>query len=159
MIDLLNDAEMTKQYPYQFEVIGHFAGREAMHDRIGVAPGQQILAVPQNRKHCRLEAPRVLNYHPQGVGGVMKCFICGEQMRVVMVEPHVVDMQGFELRTFQCVGCGDTEKRPVFDSSRSPRETLAKTVPAPETSAPVPSSKVKAILGSLVRLRGNTPNP
>jgi hypothetical protein len=90
----------------------------------------------------------------------MQCFVCGEQMRVVMVEPHVVDMQGFELRTFQCVGCGDTEKRPVFDSSRSPREVLAKTATAPEASAPpVPSSKVKTILGSLVRLRGNTPNP
>ena len=64
----------------------------------------------------------------------MQCFICGEQMRVVLVEPHVVDMQGFELRTFQCVGCGDTEKRPVFDGSRSPREVLSKTVaPPPET--------------------------
>jgi hypothetical protein len=30
-------------------------------------------------------------------------------------------MLGFELRTFQCVGCGDVEKRPVFDSSRAPR--------------------------------------
>jgi hypothetical protein len=90
----------------------------------------------------------------------MQCFICGEQMRVVMVEPHVVGMQGFELRTFQCVGCGDTEKRPVFDSSRSPREVFSKTVAAPpETSAPVANSKVKTILGSLVRLRGGTPNP
>ena len=51
----------------------------------------------------------------------MQCFICGEQMRVVMVEPHVIDMQGFELRTFKCVGCGDTEKHPVFDSTRSVR--------------------------------------
>jgi hypothetical protein len=91
---------------------------------------------------------------------VMRCFVCGEQMRVVLVEPHVVDMQGFELRTFQCVGCGDTEKRPVFDSSRSPREVLSKTVaPPPVTSAPVASSKVKTIVGGLVRLRGNTPNP
>jgi hypothetical protein len=89
----------------------------------------------------------------------MQCFICGEQMQVVMVEPHVIDMQGFELRTFQCVGCGDTEKRPVFDSSRSPREALTKSATAPETVAPVASSKVKTILGSLVRLRGNTPNP
>lgn len=90
----------------------------------------------------------------------MQCFVCGEQMRVVLVEPHVVDMQGFELRTFQCVGCGDTEKRPVFDSARSPREVLSKTVTTPpEASAPVVNSKVKSILGSLVRLRGNTPNP
>jgi hypothetical protein len=90
----------------------------------------------------------------------MRCFVCGEQMRVVLVEPHVVDMQGFELRTFQCVGCGDTEKRPVFDSSQLPREVLSKTAPPPPTtSAPVMSNKVKTILGSLVRLRGNTPNP
>ena len=90
----------------------------------------------------------------------MQCFICGEQMRVVMVEPHVVDMQGFELRTFQCVGCGDTEKRPVFDSARLPREVLAKTVAAPpEANAPMAGSRVKTILGSLVRLRGGTPNP
>jgi hypothetical protein len=90
----------------------------------------------------------------------MQCFICGEQMRVVTVEPHAVDMQGFELRTFQCVGCGDTEKRPVFDGSRSPREVLAKTAAAPPVaSAPMAGSKVKTILGSLVRLRGGTPNP
>jgi hypothetical protein len=87
----------------------------------------------------------------------MQCFICGEQMRVVMVEPHVIDMQGFELRTFQCVGCGDVEKRPVFDSARSPhgREAVA----APEAGTPVPSSKVKTILESLIRLRGGVPNP
>ena len=39
-------------------------------------------------------------------------------MRVVMVEPHVVDLQGFELRTFQCVGCGDVEKRPAMGDLR-----------------------------------------
>ena len=91
----------------------------------------------------------------------MQCFVCGEQMRVVMVEPHVVDMQGFELRTFQCVGCGDVEKRPVFDSARSPRPPVlvpeAKEMPQPQ--APISSNKMKTILGGLVRLRGGTPNP
>ena len=96
----------------------------------------------------------------------MQCFICGEHMRVVMVEPHVVDLQGFELRTFQCVGCGDVEKRPVFDSTRSPRaaghvpeghlpEDIATPVPAART-APPGNNRMKAILGSLVRLRGGT---
>jgi hypothetical protein len=86
----------------------------------------------------------------------MQCFVCGEQMRVVMVEPHVIAMQGFELRTFQCVGCGDVEKRPVFDSTQLRRAP----VPTPEPiavsqpQAPIQSSKVKTILGSLVRLRG-----
>jgi hypothetical protein len=83
-------------------------------------------------------------------------------MRVVMVEPHVIDMQGFELRTFQCVGCGDREKRPVFDSTRSLQGAPAhvpEAVAAPAASPPVPSSKVKTILGGLVRLRGGNPSP
>jgi hypothetical protein len=92
----------------------------------------------------------------------MQCFVCGEQMRVVMVEPHVIDMQGFELRTFQCVGCGDVEKRPVFDSTRSLRAAppdVPEAVAAPPASPPVSSNKMKSILGGLVRLRGGNPNP
>jgi len=90
----------------------------------------------------------------------MQCFVCGEQMRVVMVEPHVVDMQGFELRTFQCVGCGDTEKRPVFDSARSlrPPALVSEAIAPPPASVPVQGNKVRTILGGLVRLRGGTPN-
>jgi hypothetical protein len=78
----------------------------------------------------------------------MQCFICAERMRVVMVEPQIVDMVGFELRSFLCVGCGDTEKRPVFDSSRSPRAPVPEAIAAPEVRAPLSSSKVKAILGA-----------
>ncbi len=91
----------------------------------------------------------------------MQCFVCGEQMRVVMVEPHVIDMQGFELRTFQCVGCGDTEKHPVFDSARSlrPPVLVPEAVVALPASVPVQSHKVRTILGGLVRLRGGIPNP
>jgi hypothetical protein len=91
----------------------------------------------------------------------MQCFICGEQMRVVMVEPHVVDMQGFELRTFQCVGCGDVEKRPVFDNTRALQTPalVPEAIAVPQPSAPTPSNKMKSILGSLVRLRGGTPHP
>jgi hypothetical protein len=91
----------------------------------------------------------------------MQCFVCGEQMRVVMVEPHVVDMQGFELRTFQCVGCGDLEKRPVFDSARSlrPPVPVPDAIEMPPVQAPIPSNKRKTILSGLVRLRGGTPNP
>ena len=41
-------------------------------------------------------------------------------MHVVMAEPHrVIEFPGFELRTFQCVGCGDVEKRMSFDGTRS----------------------------------------
>jgi hypothetical protein len=94
----------------------------------------------------------------------MQCFVCGEQMQVVMVEPHVVDMQGFELRIFQCVGCGDVEKRPVFDSTRSLRPAAPEAISTPVASAPVagapaPSNKVNTILGGLVRLGGGTPDP
>ncbi len=88
----------------------------------------------------------------------MQCFICGEQMRVVMVEPHVIELPGFELRTFQCVGCGDTEKRPVFDSTRSLQAPVLvpEVMAAPEPQTPPASSKVRSILGGLVRLRGGT---
>jgi hypothetical protein len=102
----------------------------------------------------------------------MRCFVCGEEMRVVMVEPHVIDMAGFELRTFQCVGCGDVEKRPVFDSTRPPRAPGPDAVAAPQgdppmlgnntpmlgNNPPMLGNKMKTILGSLVRLRGGTPN-
>jgi hypothetical protein len=84
-------------------------------------------------------------------------------MRVVRVEPHAVELRGFELRTFQCVGCGDLEKRPVFDSTLA----LHTHVPAPEaidarpetavpSPAPAPSSKVRSLIGGLVRLRGTS---
>jgi len=96
----------------------------------------------------------------------MQCFICGEPMRVVLVEPHQIDMPGFELRTFQCVGCGDVEKRPVFDSERSRHvpplvpETAAAAVtaepaisPAPAESTP-PAARKKSLFGGFVKLRG-----
>jgi hypothetical protein len=89
----------------------------------------------------------------------MQCFVCGERMQVVMVEPHVIDMQGFELRTFQCVGCGDVEKRPVFDRTRALRALVPEAVAVPEAAAPMQSSKMKTILGGLVRLGCGTPNP
>lgn len=98
----------------------------------------------------------------------MQCFVCGEAMRVVMVEPHdTIDMPGFELRTFQCVGCGDVEKRMCFDSTRSDRtvvlipEPVAGPVAEPAIEAPpvapepLANNRMKTILGSLVRLRGN----
>ena len=102
----------------------------------------------------------------------MQCFVCGEQMRVVRVEPHVVDLRGFELRTFQCVGCGDVEKRPVFDSALSapasaslPERSLSeqslseRSLSEPEQAVPPPAqmpvatSKMRSIIGGLVRFR------
>jgi len=50
----------------------------------------------------------------------MKCFVCGEEMRLTLVEPHdQVTMRGFEYRTFQCESCGDKERRFVFDPGTS----------------------------------------
>lgn len=87
----------------------------------------------------------------------MQCFICGEQMRVVRVEPHVVDLRGFELRTFQCVGCGDVEKRPVFDRALSLHPVLPEAevvVPPSPPEGPDPDIKAKkSIFSGLVRLR------
>jgi hypothetical protein len=79
----------------------------------------------------------------------MQCFVCGEQMRVVMVEPHIIAMQGFERRTFQCVGCGDAEKRPVFDSTqlRPAPVPIPEPIAGAQPQAPVQSSKVKSLLG------------
>jgi hypothetical protein len=46
----------------------------------------------------------------------MNCLVCGNQMRLALVEPHdEVRMPGFEYRTFQCERCGDRERRFVFD--------------------------------------------
>ena len=46
----------------------------------------------------------------------MKCFVCGNEMRLTLVEPHdEVARPGFEYRTFRCESCGDTERRFVFD--------------------------------------------
>ncbi len=87
----------------------------------------------------------------------MQCFVCGEPMRVVMIEPHhVIDMPGFELRTFQCVGCGDVEKRPFFDSERSRRAPALVPETAPDSSEPIEPSggRKKSIFGGLIRLRG-----
>jgi hypothetical protein len=76
----------------------------------------------------------------------MQCFVCGEQMRVVLVEPHhLIDMPGFELRTFQCVGCGDVEKRPYFDSEGPRREPVPVSEPsAPEAEASTPAAASEA---------------
>jgi hypothetical protein len=108
----------------------------------------------------------------------MQCFICGEPMRIVMVEPHdVIAIPGFELRTFQCVGCGDVEKRMCFDSELAHRtvalvpDPIEVPAPAPRRmpeaidapvsnsrDAPVSNSRMKSILGGLVRLRGKSVN-
>jgi hypothetical protein len=50
----------------------------------------------------------------------MNCLVCGNQMRLTMVEPHdEVTRPGFEYRTFECEGCGDRERRFVFDPRAS----------------------------------------
>jgi hypothetical protein len=50
----------------------------------------------------------------------MKCLVCGDDMRLTLVEPHdEASMRGFEYRTFRCQRCGDTERRFVFDPRAS----------------------------------------
>ena len=58
----------------------------------------------------------------------MNCLVCGNQMRLALVEPHdEVTMPGFEYRTFQCERCGDRERRFVFD----PRPSVDRSSLAP----------------------------
>jgi len=83
-----------------------------------------------------------------------------------MVEPHQqIDLPGFELRTFQCVGCGDVEKRPVFDSERSRRfpPPVPETAPAAVAAEPavssapaeatLPGDRKKSLFGGFVKMR------
>jgi hypothetical protein len=102
----------------------------------------------------------------------MQCLVCGHAMQVVKVEPHHrIDMPGFELRTYQCVGCGDVEKRPYFDGERARRpstpvvpeaqanapDIAAVDSQVPEAgAAPEPVGRMKAIFGGLARLRGRS---
>jgi hypothetical protein len=89
----------------------------------------------------------------------MQCLICGEPMRVVMVEPHdVIQVSGFELRTYQCVGCGDVEKRMSFgrplpqDVVPLVPQTVEMTRTRETTKGHTPSSGMKTLLGSLMAL-------
>jgi hypothetical protein len=57
-------------------------------------------------------------------------------MRVTKVEPHeVIDVPGFEYHSFECPGCGENERRLLFNSER-PRGTED----APATAAPTPEN-------------------
>jgi hypothetical protein len=50
----------------------------------------------------------------------MRCFVCGGEMRLTIIEPHdEVTRPGFEYRTFECEHCGDKERRFVFDPRAS----------------------------------------
>jgi hypothetical protein len=50
----------------------------------------------------------------------MKCFVCGGDMRLTLVEPQdALARPGFEYRTFRCERCGDLERRFVFDPRAS----------------------------------------
>src|SRR5579871_6445399 len=105
---------------------------------------------------CRHAQRQVLGYPCIKEWWGMRCLLCGEEMRVVKVDAHAVDMPGFEIRTFQCVGCGDTEKRQIFDNARSVHSVEAKPPVVPQPPPPtIPSGRMRSILGSLMRLRRN----
>src|SRR5258708_3050100 len=68
MVDVLNDAHIAVQYPYQFEVADPPGTPPGMQARIGVTLRQQIRLTPVNKslragRRGRLDPPRVLNYH------------------------------------------------------------------------------------------------
>ena len=45
----------------------------------------------------------------------MRCFACGEDMRVVALERYdALGIEGFVYKVWECSGCHDLEKRLVF---------------------------------------------
>jgi hypothetical protein len=46
----------------------------------------------------------------------MRCMACGNNMRLVRVEPdHTMAVPGFKRHTLKCKGCEETEQRFVFN--------------------------------------------
>src|SRR5579863_9506410 len=86
------------KFSSEFKVMGRFRTSSELFNGVIIAIGDRI-AVGGTRG----EPP-------------MKCFVCGSEMRLTLVEPHdEVTRPGFEYRTFRCESCGDTERRFVFD--------------------------------------------
>ena len=45
----------------------------------------------------------------------MRCFGCGDNMRVVALEPHeTITTEGFGYKVWECPTCLEREKRPFF---------------------------------------------
>jgi hypothetical protein len=75
-----------------------------------------------------------------------QCFVCGSEMRAVMIEPdHRVDMHSFQYRTYRCVSCGDTERRFVFDPMPRIQPTTGTMIPEPNVPAQVASDSGEAL--------------
>ena len=64
---------------------------------------------------------------------VMRCMVCGAEMRLMQVVPDAtLEVPGYEHHTLQCSGCNDVERRLVFN-----RESAARAAePVPESAAP-----------------------
>jgi hypothetical protein len=45
----------------------------------------------------------------------MRCMACGDNMRLVRVEPDRTIVPGFKRHTLKCKGCEEIEQRLVFD--------------------------------------------
>jgi hypothetical protein len=68
-------------------------------------PRDRLISTPRHRSATNSKGRNPMN-----------CLVCGNQMRLTMVEPHdEASMRGFEYRTFQCEHCGDRERQFVFD--------------------------------------------
>jgi hypothetical protein len=70
----------------------------------------------------------------------MRCFACGEEMRVVEVVPDdTMPVPGYEHHTLECPGCHDVERRLQFAREIEPVE------PPPLPSEPDQDQPVTAL--------------
>ncbi len=90
----------------------------------------------------------------------MRCMACGEEMRVVVIEPHdTITVPGFQYHTFECPACRDTERRLVF--SRNTGQPAAQAMPEEAVPPVAPTAQVEddrtvpsVLLRALARMRG-----
>src|SRR5205809_6320532 len=80
----------------------------------------------------------------------VRCFGCGEEMRLIKVEPHDTNpVPGFEYHSFECPACRDIERRVVFSHDREHKiiETpVAEEAPPPD----LPDDPKRGFLGRTI---------
>jgi hypothetical protein len=85
---------------------------KARHEQVAALPHR-----PRLRHNC---APKQLAwYYPiegsTGVSSMVRCIVCGAEMRVAQVEQdQAMKSAGYEHRQLECVGCQKTERRLAF---------------------------------------------
>jgi hypothetical protein len=80
----------------------------------------------------------------------MRCWVCGADMRLVLVVPdHELEVPGYERHTLECSGCGEREIRLAF--SREPTQVPSQTqVPSHKSKPSQPSRAPAPVLAEPV---------